>query len=69
MTLRRFTCAAFDLDGTLLDAHSHLSSRTCAVMAEMARVGIPAIVASGRPFSTIPPEVLALDAVCASTTS
>ena len=32
-------------------------------MAEMARVGIPVIVASGRPFSTIPPEVLALDAV------
>ena len=63
MTLRRFTCAAFDLDGTLLDAHSHLSSRTHAVMAEMARVGIPVIVASGRPFSTIPPEVLALDAV------
>ena len=63
MTLRRFTCAAFDLDGTLLDAHSHLSGRTRAVMAEMARVGIPVIVASGRPFSTIPPEVLALDAV------
>ena len=53
MTLRRFTCAAFDLDGTLLDAHSHLSSRTRAVMAEMARVGLPVIVASGRPFSTM----------------
>lgn len=63
MTLRRFTCAAFDLDGTLLDGHSHLSSRTKAVLAEMARAGIPVVVASGRPFSTIPAEVLALDAV------
>ena len=63
MALRRFTCAAFDLDGTLLDAHSRLSARTEAVMARLAQAGIPAVVASGRPFSTIPQEVLALDAV------
>lgn len=63
MTLRRFTCAAFDLDGTLLDAHSSLSRRTKAVLEEMGRLGIPVVVASGRPFSTIPAEVLALDAV------
>lgn len=63
MTFRRFTCAAFDLDGTLLDAHSHLSSRTQAALEAMARAGLPVIVASGRPFSTIPKEVLALDAV------
>ncbi|MEE0510463.1 MAG: HAD family hydrolase [Peptococcaceae bacterium] len=63
MTLRRFACAAFDLDGTLLDGHSQLSPRTKHVMAQLAEAGIPAIVASGRPFSTIPREVLALDAV------
>lgn len=63
MHLRRFACAAFDLDGTLLDAHSQLSPRTKAVMAQLAQAGIPVVVASGRPFSTIPREVLALDAV------
>lgn len=63
MTLRRFACAAFDLDGTLLDGHSQLSPRTKQVMAQLAAAGIPVVVASGRPFSTIPHEVLALEAV------
>lgn len=63
MPLRAFRAAAFDLDGTLLDAHSQLSPRTQAVLERLADVGIPVIVASGRPFSTIPKEVLALRAV------
>ena len=28
MALTHFSCAAFDLDGTLLDGHSQLSPRT-----------------------------------------
>lgn len=63
MALRQFRAAAFDLDGTLLDGHSRLSTRSKAVLDELAQAGIPVIVASGRPFSTIPEEVLALPAV------
>lgn len=63
MTLKPFTCVATDLDGTLLNAHSKLSAHTKETLAALAARGIPVIVASGRPFSTIPEEVLALDAV------
>lgn len=63
MMLGRLRCVATDLDGTLLDAHSKLSTRTKAIMDHLAHAAIPVIIASGRPFSTIPKEVLALDAV------
>lgn len=54
---------AFDLDGTLLGPHSKLTPRTKAVLDRLHRANIPIIVASGRPFSTIPEEVLTLDAL------
>ena len=63
MEMTRFTCAAFDLDGTLLNAHSQLSARTKKALEALDHAGIPAIVASGRPFSTIPQEILEEPAV------
>lgn len=63
MAMTRFTCAAFDLDGTLLDGQSRLSPRTKAALDALHQAGIQVIVASGRPFSTIPQEVMALPAV------
>ncbi len=54
---------AFDLDGTLLGPDSKLSARTKAVLDRLHHAHIPVIVASGRPFSTIPEEVLALPAL------
>lgn len=63
MALTHFSSAAFDLDGTLLNAHSELTPRTKAALDALHRARVAVIVASGRPFSTIPKEILALPAV------
>lgn len=63
MALTHFSCAAFDLDGTLLDGHSQLSPRTKAALDALHGAGIQVIVCSGRPFSTIPEDILAHPAV------
>lgn len=54
---------AFDLDGTLLNASSMLSPRTQKLLTQLDEKHIPVIIASGRPFSTIPKEILAHPAV------
>lgn len=63
MALTHFSCAAFDLDGTLLDGHSQLSPRTKVALDDLHRAGVQVIVCSGRPFSTIPKGILAHPAV------
>lgn len=63
MALTHFSCAAFDLDGTLLDRHSQLSPRTKVALDDLHRAGVQVIVCSGRPFSTIPKDILAHPAV------
>lgn len=63
MALTHFSCAAFDLDGTLLDGHSQLSPRTKVALEDLHRAGVQVIVCSGRPFSTIPKDILAHPAV------
>ena len=63
MALTHFSCAAFDLDGTLLDGHSKLSPRTKVALDDLHRAGVQVIVCSGRPFSTIPKDILAHPAV------
>ena len=63
MALTHFSCAAFDLDGTLLDGHSQLSPRTKVALDDLHRAGVQVIVCSGRPFSTIPKDILAHPAV------
>lgn len=63
MALTHFSCAAFDLDGTLLDGHSQLSPRTKVALDDLHRAGVLVIVCSGRPFSTIPKDILAHPAV------
>lgn len=61
--MTHFSCAAFDLDGTLLDGHSRLSPRTKDALDALHGAGIQVIVCSGRPFSTIPKDILAHPAV------
>ena len=63
MALTHFSCAAFDLDGPLLDGHSQLSPRTKVALDDLHRAGVQVIVCSGRPFSTIPKDILAHPAV------
>ena len=63
MALTHFSCAAFDLDGTLLDGHSQLSPSTKVALDDLHRAGVQVIVCSGRPFSTIPKDILAHPAV------
>ena len=63
MALTHFSCAAFDLDGTLLDGHYQLSPRTKVALDDLHRAGVQVIVCSGRPFSTIPKDILAHPAV------
>lgn len=63
MALTHFSCVAFDLDGTLLDGHSQLSPRTKVALDDLHRAGVQVIVCSGRPFSTIPKDILAHPAV------
>ena len=53
----------FDLDGTLLTDDKRVTPRTRAVLASCAARGIALVPVTGRPFSAIPGEVLALPGV------
>ena len=59
----KYKTVLFDLDGTLLDGHSQLSPRTKVALDDLHRAGVQVIVCSGRPFSTIPKDILAHPAV------
>lgn len=63
MAFQQLSCVAFDLDGTLLNKKSQLSERTRRMLQALDKKGIPAVIASGRPFSTIPQELISMPAV------
>lgn len=63
MAFQELKCVAFDLDGTLLNASSQLSARTEHMLHALHEKNIPVVIASGRPFSTIPEKLLQLPAV------
>ncbi len=48
---------ATDVDGTLLTPDERVSSRTAAVIADVAASGVPVVLVSGRPPRWIPPVV------------
>lgn len=51
---------ALDLDDTTLDAAGELAPRTRAALEAAAATGLDLVVATGRAYTAIPPEVLAL---------
>lgn len=64
----RIKMVAFDLDGTLLGPSSHVSKRTYAALEACREAGISLVCASGRPFSALSDEVLAIPGLCYAVT-
>lgn len=62
-------CIALDLDRTTLDGEGRLSPRNRAAIGEMIRSGREVIIASGRPFTSLPREVTDLPGIRFAITS
>jgi len=60
---------AFDLDGTILTNDKHLTSRTVTALQRAADAGAVLVPVTGRPFSGIPEEVLAVRGIRCAITS
>ena len=60
---------AMDLDGTALNHHKQLTERTRAAIQNAAKSGIQIVVATGRTFSSLAPEVLAMPEITCAITS
>ena len=61
--------AVFDLDGTLLDSAKHVSVRNRAALRQAMDRGIRIVIASGRPKSALPQEVLEIEGISYAITS
>ena len=68
-TLKKIKILAFDLDGTLLDGKSRLSAGVKASLARATEMGLQVVIATGRPISTIPDEVLKFPGIRYAVTS
>lgn len=60
---------AMDLDGTALNSQKHLTERTRAAIIAAVKKGIRVVVATGRTFSSLAPEVLAIPEITCAITS
>lgn len=60
---------AMDLDGTALVDDSHMSEAVQKAIADAARAGVQCVIASGRPRSSIPNELLSLPGIRYAITS
>ena len=60
---------AMDLDGTALNHQKQLTERTGAAIQNAAKSGIQIVVATGRTFSSLAPEVLAMPEITCAITS
>ena len=60
---------AMDLDGTALNHQKQLTERTRAAIQNVAKSGIQIVVATGRTFSSLAPEVLAMPEITCAITS
>lgn len=67
--MKKIKCIALDLDGTTLRNNGTLSERNRKAIDEAIRRGIHVIVASGRPFSSLPKEILEIDGISFAITS
>lgn len=60
---------AMDLDGTALNHQKQLTERTRSAIQNAAKSGIQIVVATGRTFSSLAPEVLAMPEITCAITS
>ena len=60
---------AMDLDGTALNSQKQLTERTKAALQNAAKSGLQMVAATGRTFSSLPPEVLAMPEITCAITS
>ena len=60
---------SMDLDGTALNHQKQLTERTRAAIQNAAKSGIQIVVATGRTFSSLAPEVLAMPEITCAITS
>lgn len=67
--MQKIKLIAVDLDGTALDEKSRLTERTKNVLERAAEQGIRLVVASGRAYSSLPEEILALKGLTCAITS
>ena len=67
--MQKIKLIALDLDGTALDEKSRLTERTKRVLEQAAEAGIYLIAASGRAYSSLPEDVMALKGLTYAITS
>lgn len=60
---------ALDLDGTALNSQKHLTERTQKAIRDAVRSGMRVVVATGRCFSSLSPEILAMPEITCAITS
>lgn len=65
----RIRCIALDLDGTTLDGDGRLSKRNRRAIEAALEQGIHVVVASGRPYASLPEEVLEIPGLRYAVTS
>lgn len=65
----KISCIALDLDHTTLDDQGRLSGRNRRAIREALRRGVHVVVASGRPLSSLPQEILELPGIRYAITS
>ena len=67
--MQKIKMIALDLDGTTLNDKKQLTPRTKQVLEQAARQGIHIVVASGRAYTSLPEEVMALSGITYALTS
>lgn len=53
----------FDLDGTLLDSAKQMTAWSRAALAKLSGEGVMVVIATGRPLSAVPAEIMEMEAI------
>ena len=69
MDLKKIKLVALDLDDTLLNSQSQLTHNTKEALLALIRLGVEVVIASGRPFSSLPVCVLSMPGIRFAVTS
>lgn len=63
MTRNKVKLLALDLDGTVMRSDNTLAPEVRSAIVSAVSCGVEVVVASGRPFSTMPGEIMAIDGI------
>ena len=63
MTKNKVKLLALDLDGTVMRSDNTLAPEVKSAIVSAVSCGVEVVVASGRPFSTMPGEIMAIDGI------